>query len=670
MHWQVGIDIGGTFTDVVAIQPSTGTLRTAKVSSRSGDPLGALLSALEAVNISWPEVKDLMHGTTMVTNAIVEGDLAKVALIATEGFGDTLAIGRQNRRYLYRLDLPPKAEAMVPASLRFEVKERLDFRGQVLTEMSDSTIAEVMAQVEESGAESVAVALLHAYGNGEHELKLGQQLKQLDVNISLSHQVSPEAREFERTSTTVLNAAVMPLVRKYLDQLEQESPADSRLHLIHSAGGMSSPAALRDLPLGLAMSGPAAGVTAAGRVATELGIEHALSFDMGGTTTDVCLITHGQAEIRSDRELAEHPIRQPMVAVEAIGAGGGSIAWMDTGVLRVGPKSAGANPGPACYGRGGTEPTVSDANLILGYLDDEQPLGGFLKLDRAAAEAAMAPLAEALNTSIEGAARGILRVATSNMVRALRRVTVERGVDGRQCALIAYGGAGPMHALDVARAFGINKVIVPANSSMFSASGCVSAEMSYSQQQTVRIPSEDWQPQRLGEIRDALRQRLSAPILEAGHNEQELAVDEVAAVRYSGQSYAVDLPLPESGSPEILGQLFRDRHEHLYGFSTHEPWELATLRTTVSLPRSHEKLADSTYDNEAPATPVRTQPAYFTDDTPLSTPRYDRTQLAFGQRIIGPAIVEDESSTIVLPPLSNLVVDTSGHLIIDIEEEL
>ncbi|MCP4286889.1 MAG: hydantoinase/oxoprolinase family protein, partial [Gammaproteobacteria bacterium] len=420
MHWQIGIDIGGTFTDVVAVQPSTGTLRTAKVSSLGGDPLGALLSALEAVDIHWNEVEDLMHGTTMVTNAIVENRLASVALIATEGFGDTLAIGRQNRRYLYRLDLPPKAEASVAKSARFEIRERLDHTGATLIEMSDEAIEELTNCVKQSGAESIAVALLHAYANGTHEERLGKCLRQLFANVSLSHQVSPEAREFERTSTTVLNAAVMPMVRSYLDLLEAEKPAQSRLHLMHSAGGMASPAALREQPLGLAMSGPAAGVTAAGRVADELKIGHALSFDMGGTTTDVCLIIDGKAEIRSDRQLAENPIRQPMVAVEAIGAGGGSIAWMDTGVLRVGPKSAGANPGPACYGHGGTESTVSDANLILGYLDANQPLGGFLQLDYDASVTVMTPLARALDCSIEEAARGILRVATANMIRALR----------------------------------------------------------------------------------------------------------------------------------------------------------------------------------------------------------------------------------------------------------
>ncbi|MEH6580067.1 MAG: hydantoinase/oxoprolinase family protein [Amphritea sp.] len=668
MRWQIGIDIGGTFTDVIAMQPATGLLRTAKVSSRTDDPLAALLNALDAVDVPWTEVQDLMHGTTMVTNAIVENNLSKVALVATEGFGDTVAIGRQNRRYLYRLDLPAKADPTVHESLRFEVRERMDHKGQVLVEMSEQSVTELVEAIRTAGADSIAVSLLHSYANGSHEKQLGEQLKTITANVSLSHQVSPEAREYERTNTTVLNAGVMPMVRDYLDRLEEAKPSDSQLHLFHSAGGMASPSALRDQPLGLAMSGPAAGVTAASRVAAELKLDHALSFDMGGTTTDTCLITNGHAEIRSDRSLAEHPIRQPMVAVDAIGAGGGSIAWMDTGTLRVGPKSAGAFPGPACYGRGGTEATVSDANLVLGYLDHSQPLGGFLQLDRDAAVQALLPLANAMVISVEAVAHGILRVATANMVRALRKVTVERGVDGRHCALIAYGGAGPMHAVEVSRAFGISKIVVPASSSMFSALGCVSASMSYSRQQTVRMASGQWNTEQLSTTRDSLISQLSAPIIEAGHDDKPLTIKEVAGVRYSGQSYAVEIQNPALDDPQALGLAFREVHEQLYGFSTDEPWELATLRTTVSLPRT-EHLTNADQDRDAaPAKPHSSNLCYF-DGQSVMTPRYSRDELVTNQTISGPAIVEDESSTIVIIPKSTLTVDPSGHLVIDIAED-
>jgi N-methylhydantoinase A len=391
--WQIGIDIGGTFTDVVAFHPATGAVALAKVRSRPEDPLAGLLAGLESVGVAWEEVDDLVHGTTMITNAIVEGRLAEAALVATEGFADTLAIGRQNRRHLYRLDLPPKPPPQIPDALRFELRERLDQHGAVLTEPSEEAIEETVAKVAASGVQSVAVSLLHAYANPDHEERLGTRLREVVPYVALSHRVNPEAREYERTATTALSAGVMPLAAGYLDRLEARRPAASRLHLFHSAGGMAAPEVLRDLPLGLAFSGPAAGVAAAGRVAGALGIDNVISFDMGGTTTDVCLIVEGRAEIRSDRSLGERPLRMPMVAVDSIGAGGGSIARLDLGTLRVGPDSAGAEPGPACYGRGGTAPTVSDANLVLGYLDAESPIGGTIRLEPGAAEIAIAPLA-------------------------------------------------------------------------------------------------------------------------------------------------------------------------------------------------------------------------------------------------------------------------------------
>ena len=487
MGWQVGIDVGGTFTDVIAVHRARGEVRVAKVPSRSDDRVAGLVAALGAVDLAWPEVDDLIHGTTIVTNAIVQDDHAEVALIATRGFSDTLAIGRQNRRHLYRLDLPPKLPPQVPAERRFEVSERLDHDGRVLVALDPDSVDDAIARIEESGAQAVAVSLLHAYANPAHEEALGERLRARFPFVALSHRVNPEAREYERMATTALSAGVMPLAASYLDDLEGAKPQESRLHLFHSAGGMASPQALRGLPLGLAASGPAAGVAAAGRMARALGLKRAISFDMGGTTTDVCLILDGEAQIASDRSLGGRPLRQPMVAVESIGAGGGSIARLDHGSLTVGPESAGAAPGPACYAKGGERPTVTDANLALGYMDRERVLGGGLRLDTGAARDALAPLASAMGMSVEAAALGVVKVANAAMLRALRRVTVERGVDGRRCTLLAFGGAGPMHAVALARAFSIAHVVVPAHSSIFSALGCVAAEMSYAQQRTLRM---------------------------------------------------------------------------------------------------------------------------------------------------------------------------------------
>jgi N-methylhydantoinase A len=665
--WQVGIDIGGTFTDVVAFRPGDGPqraeMRQAKVRSRPDDPVQGLEAALDSVGVAWGEVEDLVHGTTMVTNAIVENRLAEVALIATKGFADTIEIGRQNRRHLYRLDLPPKAPCQVPRERRFEVDERLDFRGTVLAELSEAEIEEVARQVAASGASAVAVSLLHAYANPAHERRLGERLRQVVPYVALSHQINPEAREYERSSTTALSASLMPLASRYLDKLEARRPDDSHLHLFHSAGGMAAPAVLRDLPLGLALSGPAAGVAAAEKIARALDIDYALSFDMGGTTSDVCLIAQGRAEVRSDRSLGERPLRQPMVAVESIGAGGGSIARLDHGALRVGPESAGAEPGPACYGRGGERPTVSDANLLLGYLTADHPVGGGLRLEVAAAERVLAPLAEEIGVGLPEAALGVVRVANASMARALRRVTVERGIDGRHCTLLAFGGAGPMHAVELARSFGIGKVIVPQFSSAFSALGCVTAEMSYTLQQTLRMASTAWDEARLQALRDSLRDRLATMVETADGTAPRFS--EVAALRYSGQSYAVEIFDPALDDVARLAAEFLARHEALYGFATDEPWELVSLRTTAAVLRPDQPNGPVGSSDRAIAA-KRVDDCWFGGEVPVATPRYDRATLAAGHVIAGPAIVEDAWSTVVLPPDSTLSVDQAGHLHIDV----
>jgi N-methylhydantoinase A len=668
LNWQVGIDIGGTFTDVVARHCCTGEIRAAKVETRVEDRVKGLICALESVSLEWSEVSDLILGTTMVTNAIVADDLAETALITTQGFGDTLAIGRQNRKHLYRLDLPAKTPSQVPRDLRFQVGERLDHRGNVLIPLDMHSIAPILERLRASGVMSVAVSLLHAYANPVHEIALGKYLETDFPYVALSHQINPEAREFERTSTTVLSASLMPLAAGQIDRIEAIKPRNSRLHLFHSAGGMAAPASLRNQPLGLAMSGPAAGVAAAGHIARNLNIARALSFDMGGTTTDVCLISDGRAMVSSSRSLGERPIRLPMVAVESIGAGGGSIARLDHAALVVGPQSAGACPGPACYGRGGRKPTVSDANLVLGYLDGDRILGSDLKLDAGAARAVIRPLADAMGMSVEGAALGIVRVANATMVRALRRITVEQGIDGRDCALLAFGGAGPMHAVDVAREFGISRVVVPGFSSMFSALGCVRAEMSYTRQQTLGMALQAWDEARLTRIRtnllDDLKRQLSDPMRAAGIAVRQLVVTEVALIRYQGQSYAIEVTDPDFSDPSALGTAFRNQHAQLYGFATDEPWELQSLRMTASVPGNAEDQW-ATGTSRVNAQPIRTTSCVFGAGGGTATPRYERETLPVGKALQGPLIVEDAFSTIVVPPRATLTTDADNNLMID-----
>jgi N-methylhydantoinase A len=657
--WQVGIDIGGTFTDLVALRPATGEVRSIKVPTQRTDPVASIKAALAAAGLAAIDVDDLVHGTTLVTNAIVEDRVEPVALIATEGFEDVLDIGRAGRQHLYRLDLPPRRAAQVPAERRIGLAERVDHTGAAVKVPDAGTIAEAVRRAAASGVESVAVSLLHAYANPAHERALGAALKTALPFVSLSHEVNPETREFERTATTVLNASVMPIAARYLDRLQREVQG-ARLHVMHSAGGMASPDAAARRPLSMALSGPAAGISAAQHVATTLGLDKALTFDMGGTTTDVCLIVKGAAEISTDSKLAGRPVRQPMVAVESIGAGGGSLVMLGTGGLSIGPESAGAEPGPAAYGRGGTRPTVTDANAVLGYLDASRRLGGAISLDVKAAEAALAPLARRLGVGVIELALGVQRVANATMVRALARVTVERGVDGRQCTLLAFGGAGPMHAAQLAREFGIAEIVVPRFSSAFSALGCIVADMSYTQQQAVRMLSTHWDAGRFAALHDGMLATLIAPLQRQGHGTDAIVVERAALVRYVGQSYAVEVPFTDPLDLETLGGDFRRRHREIYGYATDEHWEMQSLRLRALVAR-RTALGGQTGASAMPE-PRSIGDCWFEPAAPHRTPRFDRDRLPAGARVAGPAIVEDAWSTIVVPPGHLLTTDTMGHL--------
>jgi N-methylhydantoinase A len=658
-RWRIGIDIGGTFTDVIAVKLEDGEARSAKVRTRQGDPLASLRAALTALELGWDQVEVVVHGTTLVTNAIVENRLPKVALVTTEGFADVLAIGRQNRRALYALGPPPKLPPMVPDDLRFEVRERIGPDGRVKTTLDSADLARVAAGLCCSGVSSVAVSLLHAYANPTHEVAIGESLKSVARHVSLSHRVNPEEREYERTSATVLNAAVMPVVGEYLDQLDLDVPRTTHFHLFHSAGGMASTAMVRERPLVLALSGPAAGVSAARQAARDLALDNVLTLDMGGTTTDVCLIRNGKPEIRREANLADRPIRQPMVAVQSIGAGGGSIAYVEAGMLRVGPRSVGANPGPACYGLGGTEPTVTDANLLLGYLDARKPLADRVWLDLDLAKRAIGRLADVLGLGLIEMALGIVRVANANMVRAIRNVTVDRGIDGRRCTLVAFGGAGPLHAATLARDFGIKTVIVPAFSSAYSALGCVAANLSYSQQRTVRMTRQAWLPTRLAAMREEL---LTAMAMGREAGTDQIVVEDTALVRYVGQSYSVEVPYRFPADAAALTRDFRAIHEQLYGFSTEEDWELEAMRVTATRATAPVEVTPPRAAKIGDATPTACAPCWFAADRAVETPRYRRDRIAPWARLGGPAILEDDWSTINVPPGTVATATPRGHL--------
>jgi len=661
----VGVDVGGTFTDVVAREPS-GRLHSCKVPTTPAHPATGVLHGLRALEPVAGPAAALAHGTTMVTNAIVEGRGAVVGLITTRGFRDVLEIARMSRTHLYDLQAPAKPEPVVPRRLRLEITERIGPDGATLTPIDLAELAPIVDAFAREGVASVAVSLLHAYANPGHERAVADALRARFAHVSISSAINAEFREYERTSTTVLNAAVMPLATRYIEALEKALGGGLALHLLHSAGGMMSVEAAKAKPLAMAASGPAAGVAAAAHLARTLRVPRALAFDMGGTTTDVCLITDGVAETSSQRKLGGYPVRLPMVAVESIGAGGGSIAFVDgAGALKVGPRSAGAQPGPACYGHG-TEAAVTDANLVLGYLNAERVYGGVIRLDRGRAETALTAPGKRLGLSRLETAHGIFEVANANMLRALRLVSVQRGYDLRDFTLIAYGGAGPMHASALARQAGIRRVVVPVHSGAFSALGCLVSPLRYDAVQTYRARLSTWDAKLVDERFRDLEERCLAPLLDEGIKPSRIMLLRGVDLRYTGQNYEIEIPFaPVAG----LRRAFEARHRQLYGYATGESVECVNLRvvarvddqatTLTPVPRAGGGRAT---DRDARAGEQR---AYFPETGEVVLRRFHRGRLVPGRALRGPALIEDEWSTTLVGPGQRVAADRFGNLVIE-----
>jgi N-methylhydantoinase A len=655
--WEIGTDIGGTFTDIIAIRRDSAETRIAKVPSRPAAPVEAMLEAIAAVGLRKADIKRFIHGTTRVTNAIVEERLPKVALVATAGFEDVLEIARYRRRDLYRLDVPPKSKPLVPPELCFGLAERLDHDGRVLQPLAEQELERLVAWLKQAGVQSVAVALLHAYANPAHERMVAERLKDIVPHVSLSHEVNPEAREYERTSSTVFNAAAMPIAVEYLSELEERLPLGSGLQVFHSAGAMVPISVVKRQPLVMALSGPAAGVSASVTTARQLGASRMLTFDMGGTTTDVCLIVDGQAEMADGRMLGDRPLRQPMLAVHSIGAGGGSIVRNGPGGLTVGPQSAGSEPGPACYGRGGTAPTITDANALLGYLNPETKLGDKIGLDVSAAKRVIAPIASALGLSLSQTALGIVRVANATMARALRRVTVERGIDGRDCTLLAFGGGGPMHAAGLAELYGIATIVVPNASSAFSALGCLTADFSFLQQHTLRAPLDGIDFARVSQRIEGLIAQAAEPLIANGVARETIDVELVALMRYAAQNDAIPVPFALPLDSTRLESDFRLRHHELFGYATHENCVIEAVRVQARQ-RSTTTVGRAVTAVRQASAGWRT--CSFDGAVEIRTAVVDRAALP--DVVHGPAIIEDAWSTVVVPPGWQARADAAGHL--------
>ena len=594
----LGVDVGGTFTD--AVLAFEGRIVTAKAPSTPHDQsegvMAAVHAALERAGRSAREVRTFSHGMTVATNALLEGRGARTALVATEGFTDIVALGRQNRAQLYRL-CATRPAPLVPPELRFGAPERMTPDGPLRI----PTVAELddlAARVAAARPESVAVVLLHAYRHPEHEQAIAEAIAKAlpDAHVSLSHEVVGTFREYERAATTEVDAALSPLLGRYLRRLSDRARADGLPEpgIMQSNGGLIDLAAAADHAAWTVLSGPAAGAAGAAYAALAAGTPDVLCFDMGGTSCDVCVVDGGAVQERSAGEVAQRPLALPMLAVHTVGAGGGSIAWRDPGgALRVGPRSAGADPGPACYGRGGTEPTVTDANLVLGYLSDDAPLAGGVALDRARARQAIETLAAALGLEPLTCADGIIRVANAEMVRALRVVTVQRGIDPRRYALLAFGGAGPLHAAAIADELEIGTIVCPRASGVLAALGLVISPRRRDAQRSVLLSGGGLTAGAIAGATNALGEQARHAL---GDPDAELSA--TYELRYRGQAFELPITAGVDAEPAQLRQAFEAMHEDRYGYSdADQSLELVTIRVTASTGGPDVRLAEADPDH-------------------------------------------------------------------------
>jgi N-methylhydantoinase A len=677
LAWLIGVDVGGTFTDFYAVDTASGDVRLFKYPSTPDNPATAGMCA--EYGIAAKAVERLGHGTTVATNALIQRSGGKVALITSKGFRDLLEIGRQTRPHMYSLQID-HPDPLVPRELRFELAERLLADGSVHVGLEDAAVGRAVRRAVKSGADAIAVCFLFSHVNPDHERAVGRALEAEapGVPVSLSSDVQPEFREYERFSTTVLNAYLQPIFAAYLESLSSDIAAtydSAPLGIYQSSGGMMSVDTARKFPVRTALSGPAAGAVGAVYVAGLSDRPNFITLDMGGTSADVALVRNYDTGIGHDRKVADFPVRLPMVDIHTVGAGGGSIAWFDRdGLVKVGPKSAGADPGPACYGRSGTEPTVTDANLVLGRLGGEGLIGGRMELDVKRSMSAIAPMAKQLGFTPEQTALGVLDIVTANMVRAIRTVSVERGHDPRDYVLMPFGGAGPLHASAVARDLGIREILVPESPGILCAQGLIVSDLKEDFVRSRRAPLDRTG---LKQVHAALRELMGDA--RAWFKRERVASTDRAAelvldMRYVGQNFELPVAVAGFGSdktPELphldaLRDAFFEAHAQYYGFfNPDDPVEIINVRLTARGALNYP--APSQRADRGPhAGPVRTRPVFFRAGKPSKTPVYDRPSLAVGQRIAGPAIIQQLDSTTVLFPGDTLRVDPTRNLLIEI----
>jgi N-methylhydantoinase A len=681
---RIAVDIGGTFTDVVGFNEETGQLSLGKAMSTPHNLVEGIFSAIGGSGSSLAETSLLIHGSTVVINAVVERKGACTALITTKGFRDSYEIGRVNRPDSFNLHFR-KHQPLIPAELRFEIEERIDAQGEVLIAFNERQAHDLARSLAESDVESVAILFLHSYRNPAHEQRMRQILGELAPRLyaTASHEVSREYREFERCSTVAVNAYVGPLVSGYLDALERRTAragCRGALMIMQSNGGMYDLAAARDLPVQMMESGPAAGVAGTQVLCSELHIADAISFDMGGTTAKACVIENGSARTTPDYFVGGYqtglPVRISVLDINEVGTGGGSLARLDPdGGVHVGPESSGAEPGPVCYGHGGEEPTVTDGNVVVGRLDPLNFLGGQMKLDLEAARAAIgSKLARPLNLTVDTAALGILRIANAQMANAVRAVTTAKGLDPRDFVMFAYGGAGPLHAVDVARELGITKVIIPPMPGHFSAYGMLLTNLrrDYAYTHIMRFSSADlsvWEKECARMEEEGGRSLRQMPI-----SLTSVRSIRAADMRYQGQEHTVTVPLPANLDAANAREVIRNAFDAAYAqqFSHNAPdqdAELVTIRVAVVGELHKPKLTHIPQGGEEPVSEAirgSRKVLYAGARERVEARVYDRRLLLSGNAIEGPALIDEHASTTVIGPHERLEVNRYGHLVIEV----
>ena len=681
----IGIDVGGTFTDFVAYDDHTGITHTHKAPSTPRNPAEAIVLGLRTMmsehGIAAETISQLAHGTTVGTNTLIQRKGGRVALLVTRGFRDLLEIGRQTRPLHFDMyaDHPPP---VVPRLRRFEVEERILADGSVRQGLDNAEIERAVAQVRDTGIEAVAVCFLFSYLTPEHEQRLGRALAAAipDAYVSLSCEVQPEFREYERLSTTVLNAYLQPSVARYIERLGADLTDElphTEVVISQSSGGLMSLERARDFPIRTALSGPAAGVLGAIEVARHAGNGDMITFDMGGTSADVSLVRDLEPGQSYSRNIGGYPVRLPSVDINTVGAGGGSIAWFDRDdLLKVGPVSAGAQPGPACYGGGGEEATVTDANLILGRLSPEGLLGGAMRLDLEAARRVLEPVAERLGFTVEHAAHGVLEIVASNMCRAIRAISVECGHDPRKLALVAFGGAGPLHARSVAASLEMRRIVVPPAPGILCAAGLNASDLKEDFVRAAHVVVDGAESlSQVAELGGSLERRarewFEHENILADFRRLRLSLD----MRYVGQNFELSVPLtpapvfemPPLPSAEGLLDLFFAAHERSYGYhNATDPVEVVNCRLTASGRKHLAPVAESVPAHHGTVRPVATRAVWFGSGESTATPVFDRRHLNPGHTLTGPAVIEQMDTTTLVFPDDVVTVDNAGNLIIEI----